>query len=94
MGYYHHPLTGKTYMYDSKSMKINWKNLQSCNKVCDDYEHAPKIFLSQKIKLFNFGNHAKSMKFDNEAFWKLAQYMIILIDSILFFASLKNISLK
>ena len=85
-------------MYDSKSMRLFDKSkvytVQSFNKACDNYEQAPKIFLSQKIKLFNFGNHAKRVKFNNEAFWKLAQYMIVLIDSILFFASLKNISLK
>lgn len=72
MGYYHHPLSGETYMYDSKSMRLFDKSkvytVQSFNKACDDYEQAPKIFLSQKIKLFNFGNHAKRVKFNNEAF--------------------------
>ena len=66
--------------------------VQSFNKGVWNIKY--KIFLSQKIKLFNLGNHAKRVKFNNEAFWKLAQYMIVLIDSILFFASLKNISLK
>lgn len=98
MGYYHHPLSGETYVWlkEHEDYLISQKHIpyKVSTKVCDDYEQAPKIFLSQKIKLFNFGNHAKRVKFNNEAFWKLAQYMIVLIDSILFFASLKNISLK